>query len=147
MTHLWLSIMSGFSKGHVHESTNRLFLRGSTDLRPQEKMAYLWTHEQNPLVSLLISPTIVAWSLIPTYKWRKAAKYSFTSYSLYIDLLQILAGVRQMKKLWVFIRKSICSLEYQYTLAAAPSEGSNTPQMKHWCCLYSQFLHQNDSIA
>jgi hypothetical protein len=33
------------------------------------------------------------------------------------------------------------------TFVFGPSEGSSTPQTKHWCCLYSQFLHRNFFIA
>lgn len=43
--------------------------------------------------------------------------------------------------------KSLSFLQCQHTLAAAPSEGSNTPHIKHWCCLYSQFLHKKIFIA
>lgn len=40
-----------------------------------------------------------------------------------------------------------CLLFHYYTFAFFPSEGSNSPQTKHWCCLYSQFLHRKFFIA
>ena len=70
-------------------------------------------------------------------------------------LPRILAGLKLVKILCVLrsrlvktlIHKFFSFLQCQHTLAASPSEGSNTPHIKHWCCLYSQFLHRNIFIA